>query len=165
MFYIDPLSILLFCRYARQVAAFFEFVKKKKEDPTHKVDQAAKSNQPNLLLPNNGGFWVPNGKHFPGLPLESLDFRRAMPSISGQCLCYFLVNVMDPKSISVYMVGLESIGDFVSIPALANTFGHELSQAQCGEKCPSAQLGITPLQILNPTLLWQVQVELLFLRV
>lgn len=83
MFYIDPLSILLFCRYARQVAAFFEFVKKKKEDPTHKVCQAAKSNQPNLLLPNNGGFWVPNGKHFPGLPLESLDFRRAMPSISG----------------------------------------------------------------------------------
>lgn len=83
MFYIDPPSILLFCRYARQVAAFFEFVKKKKEDPTHKVGQAAKSNQPNLLLPNNGGFWVPNGKHFPGLPLESLDFRRAMPSISG----------------------------------------------------------------------------------
>ncbi|KAG5524884.1 hypothetical protein RHGRI_031529 [Rhododendron griersonianum] len=70
-------------QYARQVAAFFEFVKKKKEDPTHKVGQAAKSNQPNLLLPNNGGFWVPNGKHFPGLPLESLDFRRAMPSISG----------------------------------------------------------------------------------
>ncbi|GFY96861.1 P-loop containing nucleoside triphosphate hydrolases superfamily protein [Actinidia rufa] len=66
-------------QYARQVAEFFEFVKKKKDDPAHKVGEVAKSIQPQLLLPHRGGLWVPDGKHFPESALKSFDFSRAMP--------------------------------------------------------------------------------------
>ncbi|KAM7515255.1 hypothetical protein LguiA_004838 [Lonicera macranthoides] len=73
--------------YARQVAEFFEFVKKKKEvPPAPKVGEgAAKSGQPpSVLLPHKGGgLWVPDRNHFPGSGLNSLDFRRAMSVISG----------------------------------------------------------------------------------
>ncbi|PSS17549.1 Deoxycytidine kinase [Actinidia chinensis var. chinensis] len=66
-------------QYARQVAEFFEFVKKKKDDPAHKVGEVAKSIQPQLLLPHRGGLWVPDGKHFLESALKSFDFSRAMP--------------------------------------------------------------------------------------
>lgn len=70
-------------QYARQVAEFFEFVKKKKEDQSAE-ECAAMSNQPKVLLPHKGGFWLPDGKHFPESALQSLDFRRAMSVMSGQ---------------------------------------------------------------------------------
>ncbi|GFZ03049.1 P-loop containing nucleoside triphosphate hydrolases superfamily protein [Actinidia rufa] len=72
--------------YARQVAEFFEFVKKKEDDgPADKFGEAAKSSQPQpqVLLPQKGGLWVPDGKHFPDPALKSLDFRRAMSFMVG----------------------------------------------------------------------------------
>ncbi|XP_058218137.1 uncharacterized protein LOC131329087 [Rhododendron vialii] len=70
--------------YARQVAEFFEFVKKKKEDPAEqKFGETAKTTQqPQLLVPHKGGLWVPNGKHFPESALKSMDFRQAMTFMS-----------------------------------------------------------------------------------
>ncbi|KAL9229069.1 hypothetical protein vseg_004584 [Gypsophila vaccaria] len=64
--------------YARQVAEFFEFVKKGKEmQPPKSGDGAGKG--PQIILPQNGGgLWVPDGKHFPDSALQSLNFRRAM---------------------------------------------------------------------------------------
>ncbi|KAH9757847.1 dNK domain-containing protein [Citrus sinensis] len=70
-------------QYARQVAEFFEFVKKKKEDQSAE-ECAAMSNQAKVLLPHKGGFWLPDGKHFPESALKSLDLRRAMSVMSGQ---------------------------------------------------------------------------------
>ncbi|XP_027094876.1 uncharacterized protein [Coffea arabica] len=67
--------------YARQVAEFFEFVKKGKEDSPVSED-ASKGNQPQVLLPHQRGLWVPDGKYFPESPLKSLDFRKAMPLTS-----------------------------------------------------------------------------------
>ncbi|KAE8022326.1 hypothetical protein FH972_008134 [Carpinus fangiana] len=68
-------------QYARQVAEFFEFVKKKNEVPSAEAGEGATSNQPQLLMPHHkGGLWVPGGKHFPESALKSLDFRRAMSS-------------------------------------------------------------------------------------
>ncbi|XP_062153784.1 uncharacterized protein LOC133861967 [Alnus glutinosa] len=68
-------------QYARQVAEFFEFVKKKKEVPSAEAGEGATSSQPQLLMPHHkGGLWVPGGKHFPESALKSLDFRRAMSS-------------------------------------------------------------------------------------
>ncbi|XWS24797.1 hypothetical protein CRYUN_Cryun27aG0015500 [Craigia yunnanensis] len=70
--------------YARQVAEFFEFVKKKKEfSSTGAGEQGQVSSQPRLLLPHTGGLWVPDGKHFPDSALKSLEFRRAMSYMSG----------------------------------------------------------------------------------
>ncbi|XP_051139285.1 uncharacterized protein LOC127257054 [Andrographis paniculata] len=66
--------------YARQVAEFFEFVKNKKEVPTND----AKSNQPQVLLPHQGDVWLPGGPRLPGSILNSLDFKRAMSSVSQQ---------------------------------------------------------------------------------
>lgn len=68
--------------YARQVAKFFEFVKKKKEEPAEKVGEAAKNGQPQVML-SHKGLWMPNEKHFPESALKSLDFRRAMSFMSG----------------------------------------------------------------------------------
>ncbi|KAF3535736.1 hypothetical protein F2Q69_00020542 [Brassica cretica] len=62
-------------QYARQVAEFFEFVKKKQETSQEKGN----SQSPLLMPPQKGGLWMgPEGKHVPGLELESLDFRKAM---------------------------------------------------------------------------------------
>lgn len=83
---INPFPFAFLGRYARQVAEFFEFVKKKKEDdPADKFGEAAKSSQPQpqVLLPQKGGLWVPDGKHFPDSALKSLDFRRAMSFMVG----------------------------------------------------------------------------------
>ncbi|KAH7568213.1 hypothetical protein JRO89_XS07G0262000 [Xanthoceras sorbifolium] len=72
--------------YASQVAEFFEFVKKKKEVQSTKSAEegGVTDNQPQVLLPHKGGFWLPDGKHFPESALKSLDFRRAMSIMSGQ---------------------------------------------------------------------------------
>lgn len=60
-------------------------MKKKKEDqPTQPAEGGAQGTQPQVLLPNTGGFWLPDGKHFPESALRSLDFRRAMSIMSGQ---------------------------------------------------------------------------------
>ncbi|XP_020253149.1 deoxyguanosine kinase, mitochondrial-like isoform X1 [Asparagus officinalis] len=68
--------------YARQVAEFFEFVKRKKEDAPSKTGSSENGNQ-KIVLPHEGGFWVPSGTQFPKSALESLDFRRAMSFSSG----------------------------------------------------------------------------------
>lgn len=63
-------------RYARQVAEFFEFVKKKEDPAEQKFGETAKTTQqPQLLVPHKGGLWVPDGKHFPESVLKSMDFR------------------------------------------------------------------------------------------
>ncbi|CAH2066849.1 unnamed protein product [Thlaspi arvense] len=62
-------------QYARQVAEFFEFVKKKQETSQEKSN----TQSPLLMPPHNGGLWMgPEGKHVPGLELPSLDFSKAM---------------------------------------------------------------------------------------
>ncbi|CAN6844665.1 unnamed protein product [Brassica oleracea] len=62
-------------QYARQVAEFFEFVKKKQETSQEKGN----SQSPLLMPPQKGGLWMgPEGKHVPGLELQNLDFRKAM---------------------------------------------------------------------------------------
>ncbi|CAA6663832.1 unnamed protein product [Spirodela intermedia] len=71
-------------QYARQVAEFFEFVKKKKETlPAESEGSAKASPMQQLVLPQEGGLWVPNNSHFPEAALKSLDFRRAMSFLSG----------------------------------------------------------------------------------
>ncbi|KAI4324193.1 hypothetical protein L6164_023750 [Bauhinia variegata] len=69
--------------YARQVAKFFEFVKKEKEVDSNKGIQGEGKCPPQVLLPNKGGFWLPDGKHFPESALKSLEFRRAVSIMSG----------------------------------------------------------------------------------
>ncbi|KAJ8541759.1 hypothetical protein K7X08_002575 [Anisodus acutangulus] len=68
-------------QYARQVADFFEFVKKKNEVTPGAGVEPSKGNQAPVLLPQNGGLWVPDGK-FSESALKSLDFRRNMPFMS-----------------------------------------------------------------------------------
>ncbi|KAL7607486.1 uncharacterized protein LOC111921556 [Lactuca sativa] len=67
-------------QYARQVAEFFEYVKKVKEVPAEGVEGSSSGgtgSQSQVLLPH-GGLWVPpQGKNLPE-SLKSLDFRRAM---------------------------------------------------------------------------------------
>ncbi|XP_077241415.1 uncharacterized protein LOC143881949 [Tasmannia lanceolata] len=68
--------------YARQVAEFFEFVKKKKEVPSpNAVNDGKGSSQP-MIVPHKSGLWVPEGNHFPESALKSMDFRRAMSFLS-----------------------------------------------------------------------------------
>ncbi|GMP48014.1 hypothetical protein CsSME_00015518 [Camellia sinensis var. sinensis] len=83
--------------YARQVAKFFEFVKKKKEEPAEKVGEAAKNSQPQVMLPHKG-LWMPNDKHFPESALKSLDFRRAMSFMSGLGLADVFDNLVKLKT-------------------------------------------------------------------
>ncbi|KAI3460676.1 hypothetical protein Pfo_017339 [Paulownia fortunei] len=69
--------------YARQVAEFFEFVKKKKEVSASNVgEDAVKSNQPPVLLPHHGNLWMPGTQSFPDSALKPLDFRQAMSLMS-----------------------------------------------------------------------------------
>lgn len=72
-------------QYARQVAEFFEYVKKVKEVPAE-GDQGSSSSrgssQSQVVLPH-GGLWVPpQGDNLPE-SLKSLDFRRAMSFMPG----------------------------------------------------------------------------------
>ncbi|KAG6607493.1 Thymidine kinase 2, mitochondrial, partial [Cucurbita argyrosperma subsp. sororia] len=70
-------------QYARQVAEFFAFVKKKNEASSSTAGQdSGNDSQPQVMLPNKG-LWVPGGNHFPESALKSLDFRRAMSMMSG----------------------------------------------------------------------------------
>ncbi|VVA94991.1 unnamed protein product [Arabis nemorensis] len=65
-------------QYARQVAEFFEFVKKKQE-----TSQGNNSQSPVLMPPHNGGLWMaPGSNHVPGLELPSLDIRKAMSHLT-----------------------------------------------------------------------------------
>jgi deoxyadenosine/deoxycytidine kinase/predicted flap endonuclease-1-like 5' DNA nuclease len=71
-------------QYARQVAEFFEFVKKKQDMSASNNDgggSGAAKVGGQVLLPQQGGLWVPpsRGPSFP----RSLDFRRAMSYMSG----------------------------------------------------------------------------------
>lgn len=69
-------------QYARQVAEFFEFVKKRETNSPAADASAAKSNQSRVVLPHKR-LWVPEGQRFPGSALKSLEFRRAMSFMSG----------------------------------------------------------------------------------
>ncbi|GAB4861451.1 hypothetical protein Ancab_036653 [Ancistrocladus abbreviatus] len=70
--------------YARQLAEFFEFVKRKKGDSTPKTGgEAGKKSQSQVLLPHNHGLWLAEGKPFPDSTLQTFDFRRAMSFLSG----------------------------------------------------------------------------------
>ncbi|KAK3135495.1 hypothetical protein QOZ80_5BG0419670 [Eleusine coracana subsp. coracana] len=66
-------------QYARQVAEFFEFVKKKKESPPEQTSNDKDRMNPQIMLPNGGHLWVPKGP-FPGGSPMNMDFRRAMSS-------------------------------------------------------------------------------------
>lgn len=82
IFLLFIFQILIWRRYARQVAEFFEFVKKKKEVLSTKAGEGDKTSQPQIMLPNKGELWLPD-KHFSESALKSLDFRRAMSMLSG----------------------------------------------------------------------------------
>ncbi|MED6199742.1 hypothetical protein PIB30_078793 [Stylosanthes scabra] len=69
-------------QYARQVAEFFEFVKKKKEVSPKEGEQNGEA-QGEVLMPHEGGLWLPDGKPFPQGALKPLDFRSAMSFMSG----------------------------------------------------------------------------------
>nr|XP_010910778.1 uncharacterized protein LOC105036736 [Elaeis guineensis] len=69
--------------YARQVAEFFEFVKKKKEASPSETATDGKNKIQQVVLPAKEGLWVPEGSRFPESALKSLDFRRAMSFLSG----------------------------------------------------------------------------------
>ncbi|XP_062231450.1 uncharacterized protein LOC133928933 [Phragmites australis] len=66
-------------QYARQVAEFFEFVKKKKEAPSEQTGTGKDRMNPQIMLPNRGSLCVPEGNPFSGSPMN-LDFIRAMSS-------------------------------------------------------------------------------------
>jgi len=66
-------------QYARQVAEFFEFVKKKNESSTETTD-GDKSTNKQIMLPKGGGLWVPGNSPLPESALKSFDFRRTMSS-------------------------------------------------------------------------------------
>ncbi|XP_010256479.1 PREDICTED: uncharacterized protein LOC104596850 [Nelumbo nucifera] len=70
-------------QYARQVAEFFEFVKKKKEVESPQADNEGKNSNQQVMLPHKGGLWVPDRNHFPESALKSLEFRRAISFLSG----------------------------------------------------------------------------------
>ncbi|CAA0809881.1 P-loop containing nucleoside triphosphate hydrolases superfamily protein [Striga hermonthica] len=72
--------------YARQVAEFFEFVKKEKEEvPANDGgEKGAKSNKGQVLLPPHGDLWLPGTQPFSDSALKSLDFRRAISSFMPQ---------------------------------------------------------------------------------
>ncbi|KAL4186980.1 hypothetical protein AMTRI_Chr09g36890 [Amborella trichopoda] len=82
-------------QYARQVAEFFEFVKKKqaaedREKKSNEQGQRSPNNgQQQILLPHGGGrLWVPDGSHPLQLQqqqqaaMKSLHFKRAMSFLS-----------------------------------------------------------------------------------
>ncbi|XP_042434281.1 uncharacterized protein LOC122020425 [Zingiber officinale] len=69
-------------QYARQVAEFFEFVKKKKEAKSAETSSDGKWKDQNIVLPQQGGLWIPQGTHFPESVKKSMEFNRSM-SLSG----------------------------------------------------------------------------------
>ncbi|PKI54118.1 hypothetical protein CRG98_025482 [Punica granatum] len=65
-------------QYASQVAQFFEFVKKRKEEEpsTNAAGTGGSQGQQQILLSPKGGLWMPDGQPFPESALGSLDFRK-----------------------------------------------------------------------------------------
>ncbi|KDP34816.1 hypothetical protein JCGZ_11178 [Jatropha curcas] len=70
--------------YARQVAEFFKYVKNRKEVSSSQAGDSGLLGNRQILLPREGGLFLPNEKHFPQSALKSLEFRRAMSFMSGQ---------------------------------------------------------------------------------
>ncbi|MQL72760.1 hypothetical protein Taro_005120 [Colocasia esculenta] len=70
-------------QYARQVAEFFEFVKKKKETSPAEGETPEKNPTDQKIVLPHEGLWVPTGSHFPEAALKSLDFKRAISFMSG----------------------------------------------------------------------------------
>eukprot|EP01018_Ginkgo_biloba_P009684 Gb_04620 [translate_table: standard] len=68
--------------YARQVAEFFEFVKRKKEIQPPDKDESTK-NSKKVRLPQTGGLLGPDGNLLQPSQLNSLDFRRAVSFLSN----------------------------------------------------------------------------------
>ncbi|KAL9270764.1 Deoxycytidine kinase-like protein [Drosera capensis] len=68
---------------ARQVAKFFAFVQDKEVVAPRVGGGAEKDSYGHVPMPQVPGLWVPDGKRFPELPLNSLDFRRGMSHLSG----------------------------------------------------------------------------------
>ncbi|KAG6526096.1 uncharacterized protein LOC122047361 [Zingiber officinale] len=69
-------------QYARQVAEFFKFVKKKKEATSAERNSDSKSKSHNILLPQEGDLWIPKGSCLPESVLKSMDLKRAMSILS-----------------------------------------------------------------------------------
>ena len=66
--------VVVFVRYARQVAEFFEYVQQTKDT------ESGTGNQ--LVLPRSGGLLGPDGAHLLGnLPLDAADLSRRMSSL------------------------------------------------------------------------------------
>lgn len=76
-------SLLHIFRYARQVAEFFEFVKKKKEAKSAETSSDGKWKDQNIVLPQQGGLWIPQGTHFAESVQKSMEFKRAMSFVSA----------------------------------------------------------------------------------
>ncbi|XP_057752595.1 uncharacterized protein LOC130970503 [Arachis stenosperma] len=72
-------------QYARQVAEFFEFVKKKNEVSSNEGTRGKQNGEAeaDVLMPHEGALWLPDGKPFPQGAQTPLDFRRAMSFMSG----------------------------------------------------------------------------------
>lgn len=64
-------------QYARQVAEFFAFVQRKRDEAPVKTKDVKPANQ-QILLSQEGGLWIPQGCPLPDSALKSIDFRRAM---------------------------------------------------------------------------------------
>ncbi|PKA62530.1 hypothetical protein AXF42_Ash009417 [Apostasia shenzhenica] len=74
-------------QYARQVAEFFSFVKRKKEQTPEK-DRDVKSSNQHILLPNGGGLLVPGGIPFPDSTMKPVGFKTALyPSVRPKIPC------------------------------------------------------------------------------
>ncbi|PKA57348.1 hypothetical protein AXF42_Ash013535 [Apostasia shenzhenica] len=67
-------------QYARQVAEFFAFVQRKKEENLEKDAESGDRNQQQILLPHKGDLWVPESRNLHDSALKSLDFRGGMSS-------------------------------------------------------------------------------------
>ncbi|KAL0927064.1 hypothetical protein M5K25_001219 [Dendrobium thyrsiflorum] len=65
-------------QYARQVAEFFAFVQRKKDDETPEKAKEVKLTSQQFLLPQEGSLWIPESCPLPDSALKSLDFKRAM---------------------------------------------------------------------------------------
>jgi len=97
-------------RYARQVAEFFEFVKKKQETSTEKSN----SQSPVLLPHQNGGLWMgPAGNHVPGLDLPPLDLKSLLTRPSAWLSIHWLCFCWLQGSVSGYRMSIVSIGFYI----------------------------------------------------
>lgn len=75
--------------YARQVSEFFKYVKHRKEVLPSKPGEGDCISNRQVLLPHEGGLFLPSEEHFPASALKSLDFRRTMSFMSSQWLYFW----------------------------------------------------------------------------